>query len=256
MKNLVDLVVMLGRTLFGPFRWFRKKLIYAMLAFEPQGNPKKSIRWLLQLSDDIGYMIDRHCIRLGDGVHIKHEVMAGIHSFFVDRVPRGARVLDVGCGYGAVANALSKRGDLTVVGIDFNENHIRHANATFAGSNIKFVVGDATKDLPDEQFDAVVLSSVLEHVDERVELLKALTERYRPECVLIRVPMLERHYHIALKRMLGMFPYTDNDHKIEYTMDLFEEEMEAAQLNIDHCEVRWGDIWAQCSMASQEQESE
>lgn len=256
MSILVNAMLRLGRSVFGPFRWLRKKMIYVLLAFEPRSSPKKSLPWLLQLSDDIGYLIDEQCIQMGEGVHIKHEIMTGIHSFFLDRIPRNVKVLDVGCGYGAVANAIAKRNDLSVVGIDYNEDQIAQAKKSYEKPNLKFYVGDATTDLPDQSFDAIVLSSLLEHVEDRVALLKSLASEYGPACILIRVPMLERHYHVALKKMLGLFAYTDKDHKIEYTMELFETEMRLACLQIDYREVRWGDIWAQCSVLSIEKKDD
>jgi SAM-dependent methyltransferase len=78
---------------------------------------------------------------------------------FVDAlVPRGARILDAGCGPGRVGGALAARGH-TVVGVDLDPELIAAAEADHPGPT--WLVGDlAELDLPAsgiaEPFDAVV----------------------------------------------------------------------------------------------------
>ncbi|MBI3978488.1 MAG: class I SAM-dependent methyltransferase [Chloroflexi bacterium] len=173
--------------------------------------------------------------------------MTGIHSFFYERIPAGAHVLDVGCGHGAVAYAIATHAKAHVVGVDLNEQSIAFARAHFKHPGLRFEVGDVTKDLAVEGADVVVLSSVLEHLSARIELLRTLVRRFGPSLFLIRVPTFERHYYAALKRDLGLFPYTDPTHLLEYSPESFADEMDQAGLEIRHLEVRWGDIWAECA---------
>ncbi len=46
---------------------------------------------------------------------------------------------------------------------------------------------------------------------------------------------------------LGVKWRLDATHEIEYTLEVFAEEMEDAGLKTDHLEVRWGEIWAEVS---------
>jgi hypothetical protein len=69
--------------------------------------------------------------------------------------------------------------------------------------NLHFVHGDVTRDLEGGHWDVIVLSNVLEHVADRVGLLRRLIERHGPARVLIRVPLFERHWHLPLRRELG-----------------------------------------------------
>ncbi len=238
------LAVKLAR--FALPRGVRHDVIRAMIRAEQGTPPRESIRWLLQVHDEVGQAIDQACVQWGSGVHIKHELMDSIHSFFYERIPSGAQVLDVGCGIGAVAHAIATHAGAHVVGVDMNEQHIAFARQRFPHPNLRFEVGDVTRELPVDHVDVVVLSSVLEHLVSRVEFLKALADRFSPEFFLIRVPTFERHYFVALKRELGLFPYTDPTHLLEYSPESFAAEMNQAGLDIRHMEIRWGDIWAEC----------
>ena len=198
------------------------------------------------MQDWITDQIDQECKRWGGGIHIKHELMTGIHSFFYERIPPGSKVLDVGCGDGAVAYSMVEHADARVIGIDFSSESVDGARNRYRHPSLSFQEGDVTKGLPSTPVDVAVLSSVIEHVADRVGLLRRLTERCTPSLFLIRVPTLERHYYTALKRELGMFYFTDPTHVLEYSPSSFTAEMEEAGLEVSYMEIRWGDIWAEC----------
>lgn len=72
------------------------------------------------------------------------------------------RVLDVGCGPGT--NAAHFR-DVRYTGVDINPGYITSAQRRFPG---RFLVGDVTDPavLPAEQFDCVLLNSLMHHLDD------------------------------------------------------------------------------------------
>lgn len=246
----VQFLFKMGQQVLQPFPNLRIKLIKGLILMEDNHRSghaiQESLRRLFDIHGFIENSIDRQCLNWGNGVHVKHQLMDGIHSFFTDRVPPGSHVLDVGCGIGALAYALATHSDAEVTGMDVNEANVYFAAKHFQHQRLRFVVGNATSDFLEETFNIVVLSSVLEHIEARSDFLKKLLERYYPQRILIRVPGFERHYHAALKRRLGLFAYTDPDHKIEYTPDSFIAEMRNGGLEIAHMELRWGDIWAEC----------
>jgi len=222
-------------------------LIKLLIVLEERNDPQYSLRWLFEVHSFVEEWIDRKAIEWGNGVHVKHELMRGIHSFFHERIPENAMVLDIGCGAGALANSIAANvKNVKVIGIDMNKDHIEFAQGNFARDNITFLQGDATQNLPGLNVDVIVLSSFLEHVEKRVEFLKGLVETYNPSLFLIRVPTIERHFHSAMKRDLGIFCYVDKDHKTEYTSESFSQEMSDAGLEVVTKEVRWGDIWVEC----------
>lgn len=207
-------------------------------------SPRRALRTLLEIEDDLSICINQVALRYGDGVHVKHRLMR-YHDFFVERIRAGERVLDIGCGYGAVAYSVASRTGATVLGIDLNTENIALARKKFQHPNLKFVEGDVLKDLPEEPFDAIVFSNVLEHIEHRVEFLRKGQERLKPQRWLIRVPMFNRDWRVPLRQELGMFYFSDSTHFTEYTRESFEKEMEEAGLTVTHLEISWGEIWAE-----------
>jgi SAM-dependent methyltransferase len=110
---------------------------------------------------------------------------------------------------------------------------------------VKFIAGDALKELPEETFDVVILSNVLEHLHDRVGFLKRLVQITHPSRLLIRVPLFERDWQVALKKEMGVEWRLDPTHFIEYTLEAFVDEINAANLCVLHKEVRWGEIWSE-----------
>lgn len=217
-----------------------KSGIYAAAA----SDAKAALTELLELDAIVSGQIDLASLRYGNGVHVKHRLMA-YHDFFVSRIHPNERVLDVGCGYGAVANSIAQRAEATVVGIDLDPRNVEQARRHYRHPRLTFVAGEAPRDLREEHFDVIVLSNVLEHIKDRVPFLDALKARVRPGRILIRVPMFDRHWHVPLRQELGLYHFSDPTHFTEYTRESFEEEMRAAQLTITHLQVNWGEIWAE-----------
>lgn len=228
-------------------RNLRHNIVKTMVIAEENAPPQQSVKSLLQIYDYVATSIDMESIRWGNGIHIKHQLMDGIHSFFYSRIPDGSNVLDLGCGRGTVANAIAENCNAKVFGIDFNKNHIEFATQKYKNPNLQFLCGDVFSDIPENlSVDVIVLSSVLEHLVTRANFLSRLSEHFHPKIFLIRVPTLERTHYVAIKRELGISPYIDPTHEIEYSVDIFKDEMEQAGLIIKHMEIRWGDIWAEC----------
>ncbi len=234
----------LGRV---PLPFFRQaaKLVFLGVA---EREPRLALEVLLQFEADLSGQIDLAAMRYGHGVHVKHRLMR-YHDFFVERIRATDRVIDIGCGYGAVAHSIAEQAGADVVGIDLSESNIAQARRQFSHPRLRFVYGDALLDLPDERFDVVVLSNVLEHIERRPDFLRRIVAKLHPQRLLIRVPMFDRNWHVPMRKELGLYYFSDPTHFTEYTSASFAREMEQAGLAILHQQVNWGELWAEVAVA-------
>jgi len=220
----------------------RRALIRVAFDASARGAPAAALRELFRLDVDLSELVDAAAIRYDGGVHAKHR-LTGYPDFFVERIKPGERVLDLGCGDGDVAYALAARAGAIVTGIDLVEARIREARIRFAHPGLTFEVGDATRDIPDVPVDVVVASNVLEHIERRVEFLRTVQGRARPDRWLIRVPAIDRDWRVPLRRELGLFHFSDPTHFTEYTPSTLEAELRAAGLTMTHLQINWGELW-------------
>lgn len=204
---------------------------------------EEALRFLFRLDKAIYQLEGKKAIEYGGGTHTKHSHI-GYHEFFVKNIGSGDRVLDIGSGIGALAYDIAERSGAIVVGIDISERNIEHANSRYSHPGVEYILGDAFQGFPSGRFDVVVLSNVIEHIDNRVGFMKKVLKEIRPKRVLVRAPLFERDWRIPLKKELGLDYYLDPTHFIEYTEEGFEDEMKRAGLKIVFREVRWGEIWA------------
>lgn len=208
------------------------------------GDPADALRRGFGVADLVNLVIAERATVYGKGIHPKHRLMK-YHEFFIDNIGSGSRVIDIGCGYGAVARSIANAVEgVEVLGIDLDTIRLEQAKAADNPPNLTFVEGDVLTDLPTGQWDVAVMSNVLEHIDGRVEFLRRLASSAQPSRVLIRVPLFERDWHVPLRRELGVNYFSDKTHYIEHTLAEFAEEIAEAGYEVVDQEVRWGEIWA------------
>ena len=206
--------------------------------------PATLLRWLCRLDNALYRAISLAAIRYEGGLHPKHR-LTGYHDFFVERVRPGERVLDVGCGVGALAADLARLKDARVTGVDLDRHAVAEARRLRRDPRLTFLEADA-RALPAGGFDVVILSNVLEHLDHRVEFLREVVARAAPQRLLVRVPLFERDWRVPLKQELGVDFRLDPTHRLEYSLERLEAEVGEAGLLVQERQVRWGEIWAVC----------
>jgi len=97
-------------------------------------------------------------------------------------IPPGRRWLDVGCGTGALSDAIVARCEpRSVVGVDPSEPFVEHATAAVADDRATFAVGTAADTgLHDGDVDVVVSALVLNFVPDLAEALREARRVVRP----------------------------------------------------------------------------
>lgn len=233
-----------------PFR-LRKIIFTSLFIIESRGHPKKGLKSLFLIKDKLDWVINERALKYGSGIHPKHSLIR-YHEFFSEKIKNGSKVLDVGCGIGIVAlNIAKKLSKVSIIGIDINEQNIDKANQLLSKTNlnnIQFIHGDIN-DQKDINVDYVILSNILEHIENRTEFLKNIQEITKSERFLIRVPNFSRDWQIAMRKELGIYYFSDNDHKIEHTLEELEEELKIVGFTIKERITLWGEIWTECHYA-------
>lgn len=93
------------------------------------------------------------------------------------------KILDIGCGNGNISMALGSLG-FNVTGVDIDETSVNTASARNTFKNVQFRVLDANSFSMNDEFDAVVCSEVLEHLDNPSELVQSIYRILKPGGVL------------------------------------------------------------------------
>jgi SAM-dependent methyltransferase len=93
----------------------------------------------------------------------------------------GKRILDLGCGHGAMSLQMSEAGG-HVLGVDLNENRIRYAQEHVQPRATRGTVEFRTVDVRslDGPFDLIVSKDTFEHVEELPSVLSALRRQLAP----------------------------------------------------------------------------
>ena len=138
---------------------------------------------------------------------------------------KGKKVLDLGCGAGRLSLFAAKYAK-EVFGIDYIEKAIDYANK-FAGitksENVTFQVGDLDL-FKNKKFDVILISDVLQHVDDPLKTLKQCNKILKQNgIVIISIPNFNNfrgHVWLTLQSMFNL-PMSLTD-----TFQITSEEME------------------------------
>jgi methionine biosynthesis protein MetW len=128
--------------------------------------------------------------------------LAASHRAVLEAVPRGSRVLDVGCASGYLAAAFVAERGCTVVGIE------RDAQAAAAARARGLEVREADVEhdgLEAESFEVVVFADVLEHLRDPVA---ALREAHPAPLAVVSLPNVA-HWTARRALLRGRWPQED-----------------------------------------------
>ena len=132
-------------------------------------------------------------------------------------LPETGSIIDLGCGYGVLANLLATTNpNWRVTGIDLNRKRIEVAQSTVKGrTNIAFQVGDARTGLP--QADAIIMTDFLHHlkVPDQNTLLEVVYQKLRLGSSLILLEASTRPFWRSVMSGLSdwiLYPFQEKAH--------------------------------------------
>jgi len=222
-----------------------ESLIYQLVSAKADRMPSaEALRFLFRLDTVLYSLEGQKAIDYDGGTHTKHR-HTRYHDFFIKNIRPAERILDIGCGIGALTYDVAEKSQAHVTAIDLNPENIAKASQRYSHPRVRYVVGDVLQELPNGPFDVIILSNVLEHQKERSAFLRHIQRVVCPSRFLIRVPLFERDWRVPLKKELGVEWRLDSTHETEYTLESFAEEIAEAKLTITHQEIRWSEIWAE-----------
>jgi len=129
-----------------------------------------------------------------------------VTQMVTDRIPRGARVLDVGCGTGSFLDLLTAHRGADVVGVEPNAE--RALDARSRGHSVFTGFYDASSAAELGRFDVILFADVLEHMPHPGPALRLASQWLEPGgCVIASIPNVA-HWTIRLSLMRGKFTYT------------------------------------------------
>lgn len=188
---------------------------------------------------------------LNSGIHPKHQIIQ-YEKWFEKQIKPDWTVLDIGCNTGQLTWALSQKAD-KVYGIELIQSLIDTAKIQRSQNNIQYILADATQyDYTRcNKIDCIVMSNVLEHIEDRIDFLKNLIKQIKinnPSRIkfLFRVPMIDRDWITIYKKLRGLEYRLDLTHYTEYTLESFTEEVSLAGLDISEHHVCFGELYASC----------
>ena len=133
----------------------------------------------------------------------------------------GARVLDVGCGSGVIADLLASIGADTIA-VDGNPDAIAYGQRTFRRPNLEFRLGLIEEiDLPDESVDHTYCFELVEHIYEHQvrRLLQTIHRLTRPGGTLtLTTPNFRGVWPVLEKTLdlLRLVPHLDGDQHVTH----------------------------------------
>lgn len=201
---------------------FVKKIILYPLKYKLIS--KLFLRLFLKLHNFSYEAASYSSMTIGNGRHLKKNYIL-YKDWFVSRLQKDDIVYDVGANNGDLTIDMSHVCK-TVFAIEISKSQFKLlVENTKLYSNITPLLGDATNFSLEKDPSVIVLSNVLEHIENRISFLKKLAELYPSAKLLIRVPYKYTSWIVALKEDYGVDWRTDKEHFLEYTNEILEKEL-------------------------------
>jgi ubiquinone/menaquinone biosynthesis C-methylase UbiE len=112
-----------------------------------------------------------------------HRTLERDYATLIPAISKGMRVLDVGCGTGAISKGIAERvgGTGHVTGIDNTESFIASGRETYKDvQNLELVCADLFRYQPEQRYDLVVAARVLQWLSNPLDAIKKMMALLKP----------------------------------------------------------------------------
>lgn len=99
-------------------------------------------------------------------------------------IPFKKIILDVGCSQGTISLILAEKG-YKMIGIDTITESLNYANLKYEKGNCNFVTADMNMLPFTNKFDCIIISEVIEHIDQPLDILTLLRSYLKEHGILI-----------------------------------------------------------------------
>ena len=135
----------------------------------------------------------------------------------LDKVPLGelplkSQILDLGCGTGIVSDLLAAQGYKHFTLVDFSQGMLDIAKTKSRLHDARFILADATKELPDGKYDLVVSVMLFNTFDAKTT--ESIVEKLK--------------HHLKSKAILAVVEDTDKSAYAKYFDALFSRMVDVA----------------------------
>ncbi|TAN42043.1 MAG: class I SAM-dependent methyltransferase [Nitrospirae bacterium] len=191
---------------------------------------------------NLEWIFERLCTEQASAVYGSDGIISkkSTVQFLSKHIKPDDTVLDLGCGYGAISYNVSMIAK-KVVGVDYNTKAIEAAQKKYQRENLRFIHEEALNYLrkSEERFSVLILSHVLEHIDNPKDFLSAYSGYF--EHIFIEVPDFDRTFlnHFRQEQNIAQL-YTDADHVTEFDRDEMHSLLSDLNLEALQAEYRYG----------------
>ena len=166
-------------------------------------------------------------------------------DFLIELLPEDS-VCDYGAGSGQLTRKISEK-CREVTYVDADSEILRKAKESLFGlTNVEFKTPAELFKPNHLTFDVIVLSHVLEHIDDRVGFLLSLHRLTSRIC--IEVPDLDSSALNYLRISLGLPIWTDEDHVVEMNLKSLEELLRETNWQVQKSKIRGGTIFVSAKL--------
>lgn len=217
----------------------KPRVLWASLLYRLHKLMPLSSKGKFKLYLNMTWMFERlaHEMSFNNYQEEKHPLRTYPRKFLQTYLRNDFTVLDLGCHTGEITNMAAEVAK-KVVGIDYNADAIKKAKVKYQRDNLSFLAGEAFDFLSknDESFDVLLLSHILEHLDNPKDFLNTFKHFF--QYLYIELPDFDKTYLNHYRKDLNLrLIYTDDDHVSEF--DRYELASLLEECNIEILEAKY-----------------